>query len=102
MRHWSDAEVETLTAMMKDGVPAVEIGAAIGRSESAVERKVERLRETDKARRRMKRPRRAAARAKRKCLTCGTMFKSESIGNRICDNCKENNRALGHLEGVAA
>ena len=102
MRHWSDADVETLTRMMKDGVPAIEIGAALGRSESAVERKVERLRGNERTRRRLKRPRQAAAKAKRKCLTCGAMFKSESIGNRICETCKENNRALGHLEGVAA
>jgi hypothetical protein len=102
MRHWSDAELEILTKLTKDGVPAAKIGAAIGRGESAVKRKVERLRGEEKKRQRTKRRRPAPARAKRKCLTCGTMFKSESIGNRICEVCKENNRALGHLEGVAA
>jgi hypothetical protein len=104
MRHWSDADLETLAKMLKDGVPAADIGAVIGRGESAVKRKIERLRSNEKAKRRPKRPCEATAKAKakRKCLTCGTMFKSESIGNRICEACKENNRTLGHLEGVAA
>lgn len=32
-----------------------------------------------------------AERTKRKCLSCGTDFQSEWMGNRVCDSCKGTN-----------
>ena len=95
--------MEVLAKMVGDDVTPAEIAATMGRSESAVTGKAERLKDSERKRRRSKRPRLLApiAKAKRKCLNCRSTFKSEGIGNRICDICKENNRALGHLEGVA-
>jgi hypothetical protein len=86
---------------MKAGAAATEIGASIGRSESAVKRKLDRLAGDKKPKPRPNRRRRTAAKARRKCLACGSTFKSEGIGNRICEACKESNRAIAHLEGVS-
>ena len=36
-------------------------------------------------------------RASRKCLGCGSMFDSISIGNRLCGNCKGRDYWDGHL-----
>lgn len=31
----------------------------------------------------------------RACLTCGTLFRSEGIHNRMCDRCRDNAHGLG-------
>jgi hypothetical protein len=71
-----------------------------------VKRKLDRLKEADnrgkQTTRRRRRRRTKTSKAKRTCLSCGSTFDSEGIGNRICDTCKDGNRSLGHLEGVAA
>jgi hypothetical protein len=33
---------------------------------------------------------------KRECLKCGRMFRSENSGNRICTQCKSNNKGYYH------
>ncbi len=100
MRNWSDRELETATQLMRRGVPADQIGAAVGRSESVVRRKVERVAAKTPSKACPTRKYAPPDRSQRKCLACGSMFPSEGVGNRICENCAENNRALGHLEGV--
>ena len=101
MRHWSEGELETLNRLMKNKMPASRIAAVLGRSESAVARKMERTKAPPKTSRRPGFPRTADGKAKRRCLSCRSMFESEGIGNRICPTCKENHHALSHLEGVS-
>lgn len=106
MQHWNDHELEALEGMVKAEMASSAIATALGRSESAVKRKLDRIKEAGKrgkkATRRRRRRRTKTSRAKRACLSCGSTFDSEGIGNRICDTCKDGNRSLGHLEGVAA
>jgi hypothetical protein len=101
MRHWSDGELETLSRLMKDKMPASRIATVLRRSEAAVARKMERMKAAPKAKRRPSRSRKADVKAKRRCLSCRSMFESEGIGNRICSACKENHHALSHLEGIS-
>jgi hypothetical protein len=106
MQHWNEHELEALEKMVKEGMASSAIATALGRSESGVKRKLDRLKEAGKrgkqATQRRRRPRTKASRANRACLSCGSTFESEGIGNRICETCKDSNRSLGHLEGVAA
>lgn len=88
-KEWSHCEVETLIASWKLQVPFGKIAKELGRSRKSVVIKACRLGLTarpywndqyvENARRRGQ---------SRNCLTCGNVFFSEGLGNRICLQCK--------------
>ena len=84
---------------MARGAPVKVIAKALQRSTGSVTRKIQRFKNKQPARR-PARPRALSAASKRKCLSCGRLFRSEGIGNRLCGHCKDNLRDMGHLEGV--
>ncbi|MEM7121912.1 MAG: helix-turn-helix domain-containing protein [Pseudomonadota bacterium] len=99
MRHWDDQEVQQLEQFLARGTPVRVIARELKRSTGSVTRKIQRFKKNQLAPRPARR-RALTATSKRKCLSCGRLFRSEGIGNRVCGHCKDNLRDMAHLEGV--
>lgn len=74
-RPWTPEEDVVLQKLLGEGLSATKIGNEMGRHESSVNRRIERL-ETEGRKR------------TRNCMCCGTAFKSDGPHNRLCGRCR--------------
>ena len=92
---WPADAVETLVRLWSQGRTAAEVAARLGKTARAVECKIYKLRAAGRALAERRPPdgpraaRRAAQRARRRCLYCDSMFLSDHPGNRLCLACLE-------------
>lgn len=87
---WTDEEVETLIEAWKKRVSFKKIAQQIGRTRKSVIIKACRLGLTSRPNWNDQHKAKARRNGRpRHCMSCGNMFFSEGIGNRICLQCKE-------------
>lgn len=96
MPEYTATEQTTIKSLRAAGNSFQAIADALGRpSGSAVRAKFEAMqRRTDRARMQ-------AAKRRRPCMTCGTVFASEGVHNRMCDPCRTGAAGLSPLELAA-